>query len=73
MAWRGQSGLGGVTHRSGWWLCLLVLIGCSDPDTGPAQLEEYLTRLSTVTGVELTSGAPHESDRFDLPKEQIPE
>jgi len=62
-----------VTHRSGWWLCLLVLIGCSDPDTGPAQLDEYLKRLSTVTGVELTSGAPYESDRFDLPKEQTPE
>ena len=62
-----------MTHRSGWWLCLLVLIGCSDPDTGPAQLDEYLKRLSTVTGVELTSGAPYESDRFDLPEEQTPE
>ena len=73
MARRGQSGLGRVTHRSGWWLCLLVLTGCSDPDTGPAQLDEYLKRLSTVTGVELTSGAPYESDRFDLPKELTPE
>ena len=62
-----------MTHRSGWWLCLLVLIGCSDPDTGPAQLDEYLKRLSTVTGVELTSGTPYESDRFDLPEEQTPE
>ena len=73
MARRGQSGLGGVTHRSGWWLCLLVLIGCSDRNTGPAQLDEYLKRLSTVTGVELTSGAPYESDRFDLPGEQTAE
>lgn len=73
MARRGQSGLGGVTHRSGWWLCLLALIGCSDPDTGPAQLDEYLKRLSAVTGVELTASAPYESDRFDLPEEQTAE
>jgi len=73
MARRGQSGLGGVTRRSGWWLCLLALIGCSDPDNGPARLDEYITRLSAVTGVELTSGAPYESDRFDLPEEQAPE
>jgi hypothetical protein len=73
MARRGQSGLGGVTRRSGWWLCLLALIGCSEPDTGPAHLDEYLTRLSAVTGIELTSGAPYESARFDLPKEQAPE
>jgi hypothetical protein len=72
MARRGQSGLGGVTRRSGWWLWLLALIGCSDPDTGPAHLDEYLERLSTVTGVELTSSAPYESDRFDLPEEQAP-
>ena len=73
MARRSQSGLSEVTHRSWWWLCLLVLIGCSDPDTGPAKLDEYLKRLSTVTGVELTYGAPFESDRFDLPKQQTPE
>ena len=72
MARRGQSGLGGVTRRSGWWLCLLALIGCSDPDNGPAHLDKYLERLSTVTGVELTSSAPYESDRFDLPEEQAP-
>ena len=62
-----------MTRRSGWWLCLLVLIGCSDRDTGPAHLNEYLERLSTVTGVELTSGAPNESGRFDLPREQVTE
>ena len=62
-----------MTRRSGWWLCLLALIGCSDPDNGPARLDEYITRLSAVTGVELTSGAPYESDRFDLPEEQAPE
>ena len=73
MARRGQSGLGGVTRRSGWWLCLLALIGCSDPDTGPAHLDEYLKRLSAVTGVELASDAPYESARFDLPKEQATE
>ena len=73
MARRGQSGLDGVTRRSGWWLCLLALIGCSDPDTGPAHLDEYLKRLSAVTGVELASDAPYESARFDLPKEQAPE
>jgi hypothetical protein len=73
MARRGQSGLGGVTRRSGWWLCLLALIGCSEPDTGPAHLDEYLKRLSAVTGVELASDAPYESARFDLPKEQAPE
>ena len=73
MARRGQSGLGGVTRRSGWWLCLLALIGCSDPGNGPAHLDEYLTRLSAVTGIELTSGAPYESGRFDLPDEQAPE
>ena len=73
MARRGQSGLGAVTYRSGWWLCLLALIGCSDPDTGPAQLDEYLKRLSAVTGVELTASAPYESDRFDLPEEQTAE
>ena len=62
-----------MTRRSGWWLCLLALIGCSDPDTGPAHLDEYLTRLSAVTGIELPPGAPSESARFDLPKEQAPE
>ena len=61
-----------MTRRSGWWLCLLALIGCSDPDNGPAHLDKYLERLSTVTGVELTSSAPYEADRFDLPKEQAP-
>lgn len=71
MARRRQSRLGGVTRRSSWWLCLFALIGCSDLDTGPAHLDEYLTRLSTVTGVELTAGAPYESGRFDLPREQI--
>ena len=73
MARRGQSGHGGVTRRSAWWLCLLTLIGCSDPDTGPAYLDEYLERLSIVTGVELTSVAPYESNRFDLPQEQATE
>ena len=62
-----------MTRRSGWWLCLLALIGCSDPDNGPARLDEYLTRLSAVTGIELTSGAPYESGQFDLPDEQAPE
>ena len=62
-----------MTHRSGWWLCLLVLIGCSDPDTGPAHLDEYLERLSTVTGLELNSEAPYEFGRFDLPREQATE
>ena len=62
-----------MTRRSGGWLCLLVLIGCSDRDTGPAHLNEYLERLSTVTGVELTSGAPQGSSRFDLPREQVTE
>ena len=61
-----------MTRRSGWWLCLLALVGCSDPDNGPAHLDKYLERLSTVTGVELTSSAPYESDRFDLPEEQAP-
>ena len=61
-----------MTRRSGWWLCLLALIGCSDPDNGPAHLDKYLERLSTVTGVALTSSAPYESDRFDLPEEQAP-
>ena len=61
-----------MTRRSGWWLCLLALIGCSDPDNGPAHIDKYLERLSTVTGVELTSSAPYESDRFDLPEEQAP-
>ena len=73
MARRGKSGLGRVTRRSGWWLCLLALIGCSEPDNGPAHLDEYLTRLSAVTGIELTSRAPYESGRFDLPEEQAPE
>ena len=62
-----------MTRQSGWWLCLLALIGCSEPDTGPAHLDEYLKRLSAVTGVELASDAPYESARFDLPKEQAPE
>ena len=70
MAPRGQSGLGGVTRRSGWWLGLLALIGCSDPDTGPAHLDAYLQRLTTVTGVELTPGKPHNTNRFDLPWEE---
>ena len=70
MARRGQSGFGGVTPRSGWLVCLLLFTGCSDTDTGPAYLDEYLLRLSTATGVELTPGAPHDANRFDLPREQ---
>ena len=70
MARRGQSGHGGVTRRSAWWLSLLTLTGCIGPDTGPAHLDEYLERLSTVTGLELNSGAPYESGRFDLPWEK---
>ena len=62
-----------MTRRSAWWLCLPILIGCSGSDTGPAHLVEYLDRLSTVTGVELTSGAPYESGRFDLPREHATE
>ena len=62
-----------MTRRSAWWLCLVILIGCSGTDTGPAYLDEYLDRLSTVTGVELTSGAPYESGRFDLPREHATE
>ena len=73
MARRGQSGHGGVTRRSAWWLTLLTLTGCIGPDTGPTHLEEYLERLSTVTGLELNSGAPYESGRFDLPREQATE
>ena len=73
MARRGQIGHDGVTRLSAWWLCLLTLIGCSGPDTGPAHLDEYLERLSTVTGVELASGSPYESGRFDLPRGQATE
>ena len=71
MARRGQSGLGRVTRRSGWWLCLLTLIGCSDPDTGPAHLDEYLQRLSTITGIEPEPGTPRDINRFDLPQEEV--
>ena len=73
MARRGQSGFDGVTPRSGWLVCLLLFTGCSDSDTGPAHLDEYLLRLSTVTGVQLAPGAPHDANRFDLPREPATE
>ena len=73
MARRGQSGFDGVTPRSGWLVCLLLFTGCSDTDTGPAHLDEYLLRLSTVTGVQLAPGAPHDANRFDLPREPATE
>ena len=69
MARRGQSGFGGVTRRSGWWLCLVALIGCAEPNTGPAHLDEYLKRLSTVTGIEPLPGTSDDTKRFDLPWE----
>ena len=60
-----------MTRRSGWWLCLLALIGCSDPDTGPAHLDEYLQRLSTITGIEPEPSTPRDINRFDLPQEEV--
>lgn len=62
-----------MTWRSGWLVCLITLTGCGDTDTGPDHLDEYLRRLSTVTGVELAPGAPHDANRFDLPREQATE
>lgn len=56
-----------MTLRGGWLVCLLTLTGCSDTDTGPNDLAEYLNRLSTVTGVELPPSRPHEANRLDLP------
>ena len=73
MARRGQSGLNGVTLRSGWVVCLLALTGCTDPKTGPDHLDEYLHRLATVTGVELVAGVPHDAHRLDLPRQQATE
>ena len=70
MAQRGQRGLNGVTLRSGWVVCLLALTGCTDTETGPDHLDEYLQRLATVTGVELVAGAPHDANRLDLPRQQ---
>jgi len=70
MARRGQSGLNGVTLRSGWVVCLLALTGCTDSETGPDHLDEYLHRLATVTGVELVADAPHDAHRLDLPRQQ---
>lgn len=69
MAWRGQSGFGRVTLRTGSLICLLALTGCSDTKTGPDHLDEYLRRLSSVTAVELAPSAPLESSRLDLPRE----
>ena len=60
-----------MTRRSGWWLCLLALIGCSDPDTGPAHLDEYLQRLSTITGIEPEPSTHRDINRFDLPQEEV--
>jgi hypothetical protein len=62
-----------VTRRSRWWLCLLALTGCTDTETGPDHLDEYLQRLATTTGVELVANAPHDADRFDLPRQQATE
>lgn len=44
-------------------LSLLLLTGCSQSDSGLAHLNEYLSRLSTVTGTALELQAP---PRFDL-------
>ena len=44
-----------MTLRSGWVVCLLALTGCTDTETGPDHLDEYLHRLATVTGVELVA------------------
>ena len=62
-----------MTRRSRWWLCLLALTGCTDTETGPDHLDEYLHRLATTTGVELVASAPHDADRFDLPRQQATE
>lgn len=59
-----------MTLRSGWLVCLLALAGCTDTDTGPDHLDEYLDRLATVTGVELVASAPHDANRLDLPRQQ---
>ena len=45
------------------FLSLLLLAGCGQSDSGLAHLNEYLSRLSTVTGTALASQA---LPRFDL-------
>ena len=59
-----------MTLRSGWVVCLLALTGCTDPETGPDHLDEYLHRLATVTGVELVASGPYDTHRLDLPRQQ---
>ena len=62
-----------MTLRSSWLVCLLALTGCTDTETGPDHLDEYLHRLATVTGVELVAGAPHDANRLDFPRQQATE
>ena len=51
------------------WLCLLS--GCAEPDTGPAQLAEYLARLERVTGVSIPPNTPFPR-ALDLPRVTAP-
>ena len=62
-----------MTLRSSWLVCLLALTGCTDTETGPDHLDEYLHRLATVTGVELVAGAAHDANRLDFPRQQATE
>ena len=62
-----------MTLRSSWLVCLLALTGCTDTETGPDHLDEYLHRLATVTGVDLVAGAGQDANRLDFPRQQATE
>lgn len=67
MACRGQNRTDWLTMRWKLLACVLALAGCDDTANGPDHLSEYLNRLSTVTGMPLTSAAPFPPE-LDLPE-----
>ena len=51
--------------------CLLLLTGCGDTGSAPQDLQEYLNRLSTITGMPLPAGPSPQNESLALPHDPI--
>lgn len=50
---------------------LLLLTGCGDTGSAPQNLQEYLNRLSTITGMPLPAGPSPQNESLALPHDPI--
>ena len=51
--------------------CLLVLTGCGDTSSAPQNVQEYLNRLSTITGMPLPAAPPPHNESLAIPRDPI--